>query len=543
MDEKNRTVHFLGFVARFVAQVVGLASAVGWVGCATGLDTHSEHEPARTVDPSGKGGAGGGPSSTPHGGASPSRPCGVDCSQIETDACYVTECNLSTRSCAIVAAAKGTKCEDGLFCTVNDACDEGLCLGGNLNDCGLDTGTCEQTVCDEPSESCALEAMADDTPCTSDDLCTVNAKCFAGECLGSPKDCTYAPTVDDCHVAECNPANGLCEQVVGNEGKPCTDPNALCTVGKSCQAGTCVGGYEQDCSYINMDCWIASCDTNTGDCAVQTAANGDPCDDLDPCTIGESCQGAVCGVGVLNTTCTHYDNCCPSNCHPGNDNDCSLTVLLMGDDVMYQAYWDIYREALQIAGLTWTERDLDTQPFPDANTLAPFNVLIWFDEHGTCATNAQALVVANWLSSGGKNLFLTGMDMLGDLSKAYPGQGKYDLYTMLGTTYLGDFAGLSITSLDCVLGDPLAGDFVAATGLFLSDQWFASGDYAQATNGPAIHAATYAWGGSGSGHSALSHYDAGSYRVVWLGLNFHNGLYWAKQRALLMSNVVNFFKP
>ncbi len=516
--------------------------AVGWGGCATGTKTTSDEEQASTAS-TGSGGSGGSQQTTdPSVGGTSTLPCGIDCSEIETDACHESTCNLQTGSCAIVAAPDGTSCQDGLFCTINDHCSDGQCVGGPPNDCELAAPECHQILCHETKQSCSTEAVDDGATCTSDDLCVVNASCLAGACLGSPMDCTFTPVPDDCHVAECNPNSGNCDVVIGNEGLPCTDLADQCVIGKSCQGGICVGGYLRNCSFMTMACFNGMCDSNTGDCTSVAIADGDPCDDADPCTSGETCQASVCAGGLENTNCIPNDQCCPVGCNAGNDNDCSLTILLMGDDLTHPVFWDFYRASLIAAGVGWTERDLDSEPFPDAATLAPYNVLIWFDEYGASVDDVQALVLADWLALGGNNLFLTGIDLLSDLAKATPGLGKHQLYTMLGTTYLGESSGLSISSLDCVVGDPLTGDFVSSPGIFLSSQWFSSGDYAQETTGPAIHAALYASGGAGSGHSALSYHDAGGYRVVWLGVAFHGGLYWPTQRNTLLANILDFFK-
>ena len=40
----------------------------------------------------------------------------------------------------------------------------------------------------------------------------------------------------------------------------------------------------------------------------------------------------------------------------------------------------------------------------------------------------------------------------------------------------------------------------------------------------------------------LGRYTTSNYRLVWLGVNFHNGLTNASQRVQLMANVINFFK-
>ena len=135
---------------------------------------------------------------------------------------------------------------------------------------------------------------------------------------------------DDCHESVCNPQNGQCEPVPGNEGQPCTDANDLCTVNKTCASGVCQGGVAKDCSQLTQGCVLGVCDVNTGQCTTQNLNNGDPCDDLNPCTTGELCNNGACSGGTPVTACQNGDQCCPSNCTPQNDTDCAIQTLDIG---------------------------------------------------------------------------------------------------------------------------------------------------------------------------------------------------------------------
>ncbi len=478
------------------------------------------------------------------GGVPVSYPCGMNCSEIETDQCHVGECNLETLKCSIVNATDGISCDDELFCTTNDACVEGACTGGPENDCDMTPGECEKIVCAESSESCHAEDLPDNSVCTSSDLCEVNTVCTSGTCSGTPMNCTLVPAPDECHVMECNPANGNCEAIAGNEGDQCSDPSELCTVGKTCSAGVCQGGQAKDCSYLTQGCVLGVCETLTGDCTTEVVNPGDLCDDLDPCTTGETCNiGGICSGGAVTTTCVDNDNCCPAQCDETTDNDCILQVLLVGDDVD-SVGWDAFRTALTAAGETWTEVDLDQGgTFPDAATLQQYNTLVWFDESTLVPGNTEAQVVADWLALGGRNLFVAGVDFLWDFENGATGSGEHNLYLMWGTTYMGDGAGTAVLTLDANPGDPLMGEFAPPNGLQLNQTYDSNGDYADATTGPATQALIYTGGtGSGLGYSGFSYYNAGTYKTVWLGVNFHNGLANPTQQNLLMAKIINFFK-
>ncbi len=307
--------------------MLGLAAVLATWSCASGdttgfggSDTSSSGTGGTTSSGGGTGGATGG-----SGGSGGSSACQVDCSQIQAPVCQVAQCNEQTGQCEVVADTDGTVCEDGLFCTATDSCQAGLCEPGPANDCGIAPAACEVIVCDEQGDSCSTQASQDNDPCIDpNDLCIENGHCSNGLCIGTPKDCFMQPVPDDCHVSECNPQNGQCEPVVGNEGGACADPNDLCTVNKTCVSGVCQGGSPKDCSYLTVGCVMGVCDVNTGQCGTQSAGEGNPCDDLDSCTTGEICTSGNCGGGTPITQCINNDSCCPSGCTEQTDLDCAM---------------------------------------------------------------------------------------------------------------------------------------------------------------------------------------------------------------------------
>ena len=214
------------------------------------------------------------------------------------------------------------------------------------------------------------------------------------------------------------------------------------------------------------------------------------------------------------------------------------TILLMGDDLT-AADWNTYRTALAYAGVTWDEWDLLTQPFPTAAQLAPYETLIWTDENTLDPGDADCQVVADWLNSGGKTLFGLGRDFLWDLANGTPGAGEHNLYLLFNTTYLGDYAGTTIATLDGVPGDIIGDPFAPPNGLTLAGTLDSNGDYAD-ENSVATTGLIYGPGGAGSGHAGLTHYESATYKTVWLGLNFHDGLTNQDQRNVLMENVLAF---
>ncbi len=183
-----------------------------------------------------------------------------------------------------------TPCDDGDPCTFSDECDsQGVCRGIAY--------TCD-----------------DDDPCTRD------------VCLGDG-DCDFPTRAGHCLIGgECyregrrNPVNACMECVTAvstsawtaDDTNPCDD-GSLCTLDDVCRAGECVG-RPVDCDDGNP-CTDDSCDPATGQC-VHTD-NAAPCDDLDPCSVGDFCEAGVCRRGADENDCDDGNPCTLNGCQPG----------------------------------------------------------------------------------------------------------------------------------------------------------------------------------------------------------------------------------
>lgn len=317
---------------RFVGATLVILGAAGLFDCAAGNDPTFETTPGEGGEGAGAGGDGG------QGGQPVVSPCGQDCSAINSPPCYMSVCNEGAHpgpvgACVVVPSAAGGTCDDALFCTTNDTCDGmGQCLGGPPNDCGIAASACESVTCTEGTQSCSLTPVPNGGACVPDNLCEVGGTCTNGLCVGVPQDCFFEPVPNDCHISACNPQNGLCEPVADptKDGQSCTDPTDLCTINKTCDTtGTCGGGSPKSCSHLTLGCDLGVCDTSNGQCITMTVMNGQLCDDLDGCTLGETCNNGTCAGGTLITACSGgqtADGCCPSACDATNDLDCAICV-------------------------------------------------------------------------------------------------------------------------------------------------------------------------------------------------------------------------
>ncbi|APR88633.1 Neutral protease [Minicystis rosea] len=246
-------------------------------------------------------------------------PCGQDCSKIEAPQCLVAVCNMgeypgTVGACTVVYSPEGTGCDDGLFCTVGDACDgKGQCKGGEQNDCGMTAPDCKQMACNEASKSCAPAPAPDDTQCTPTNKCQVNGLCKSGTCVGGPKDCSFSP-LSECNTVACNPATGACEGTpnAAKDGDKCTLSGDFCMQNRTCQAGQCVGDTPKDCSALTVGCTSGVCDPANGACVAEPVPAGGACfDGIDECHTGMCDASAKCVAAAVpdGTVCNDHNAC------------------------------------------------------------------------------------------------------------------------------------------------------------------------------------------------------------------------------------------
>lgn len=297
----------VGYIRDFL-RVWLLLSVMGIAGCGCqpGLT------PVSTTGSGGSGGAGG------SGGDAP-LPCGVDCSAFPTLPCMVAVCNLGQElgplnTCVVVPAPKGTVCDDGLFCTTHDACDNGTCKGGDPNQCGIASKDCNSIICFEETQSCDVLPVNDGATCTPTDLCLVDGTCHVGDCIGGePKDCTFSP-LNECNTVACDPATGKCKGTPDptKDNEPCVLTGDLCSVNRTCQNGQCAGGTPKDCSDLDSGCLLGECDASSGICGPVPAPIGTVCTDGIPeCYVGACDEKATCqpSAGPNGSSCNDHNSC------------------------------------------------------------------------------------------------------------------------------------------------------------------------------------------------------------------------------------------
>jgi hypothetical protein len=257
--------------------------------------------------------------------------------------CTAGRCDEATRT--VVQEPSEFACDDGNICTQDicsplDGCTSVVLLGG---------GPCDGTVgfCDAAGEcgACADTVTGDiDVGCTAD-----APDCVAGACStcseeseACPLDCAGVPggasREDLCGVCDDDPATdclGLCDGVPCgalcdgsldgecDDGNPCTadactdgrctndpelldgescDDGSVCSVTSVCDSGVCVLETALDCE---STC-TSECDPVRG---CRPAPRGTVCDDGDPLTNRDFCNGAATGSEACAGVCDDGNPC------------------------------------------------------------------------------------------------------------------------------------------------------------------------------------------------------------------------------------------
>jgi hypothetical protein len=193
---------------------------------------------------------------------------------------------------------------------------------------GHPSDACTATHCDQQEGVCVFEVSPDLKPCAEPQPCLSQAVCVSGKCrtdLTRPRVCDdHDPCTDDqCVEDACvfTPSTSFCD-----DGNPCTtqdrctqgacvgkpkaecactedsecaafDDDDLCNGTLACVEGVCrpAPGSAPDCAaWDSPPCKVWACDPGSGACVLQNRPADAPCNDGNPCTLGEYCYFGEC---------------------------------------------------------------------------------------------------------------------------------------------------------------------------------------------------------------------------------------------------------
>jgi hypothetical protein len=153
-----------------------------------------------------------------------------------------------------------------------------------------------------------------------------------GECLVDA-DCVGKIAIAPCEMVVCNVELVRCEISMAPQGAACNDGDP-CTIDESCQGVTCEGGQERSCDDSNP-CTDDAC-VDQGAC--EHSFNEGSCDDGNNCTENDLCASGIC-AGSVSQLC-FIGSCCETQNHPGcGDADVRACVCAI-DDTCCQEVWN-----------------------------------------------------------------------------------------------------------------------------------------------------------------------------------------------------------
>lgn len=222
----------------------------------------------------------------------------IDCSA-SGDQCNVGVCD-ETIGCIVQPKSDGISCDDGLFCTVGETCQSGVCTGGSVLDCSNLTGQCSVGGCDENIDSCVRNPINEGGLCDDGLFCTVSDTCTSGVCDGVDRVCLDGVA---CTIDTCDDVSDSCVY---------TPDDTLCGDGLFCTG-------------------VEYCDPSLG-CQAGTPV---VCDDGSACTTDTCSDDIGACLYEPKTACVSDDGCCPAGCDYTNDNDCPASVLCWSSSYNY----------------------------------------------------------------------------------------------------------------------------------------------------------------------------------------------------------------
>ncbi|MDP6943127.1 MAG: hypothetical protein QF464_03170, partial [Myxococcota bacterium] len=183
----------------------------------------------------------------------------VDCSSYDAE-CLIGVCDSETGLCGALPLPDGTSCDDDNACTEEDACLDGACTAYVSVSCD-DANLCTDEAC-YPEQGCVSTPNSE--PCDDGLWCTEDDTCEDSVCVGQTE--RSCPSADDCFAGVCDDSIDECALIV-QEDYPCDDEDPCTGEGVCDESGVCViDEEEQDPCDDGDPCTVDSCDPETGEC-------------------------------------------------------------------------------------------------------------------------------------------------------------------------------------------------------------------------------------------------------------------------------------
>lgn len=217
-------------------------------------------------------------------------------------------CTINDSSPAAGCQPAVLNCDDGNACTT-DSCTAGQCVHAAVDGCANCSagGNCDAGNGD------TLDAMDADSSDASD---SNDASDIGVPLPANPTAWNLVPTnCDDgspCTI-DAMTAKG-CSYLVAKTGLPCDDGSACGTTAGACPVAWCQPGGKLYCDDANP-CTVDVCDMVSG-CVYKPGNAGQPCQDGNACTLGDTCGQGACLPGAATVCADDGDPCTQDGCSP-----------------------------------------------------------------------------------------------------------------------------------------------------------------------------------------------------------------------------------
>ena len=188
-------------------------------------------------------------------------------------------------------------CEDGNLCNGPDYCENGVCVSGDAIVCD-DKNPCTRDYCIE-TEGCVYEPVSG--PCDDGNACTINDYCENGVCI--PRDMARCDDNNPCTLDRCDPKVGCVYEPMSGQ---CDDGDP-CTQGDHCENGQCIPGDVISCAVCG-DGLCSPPDEDCESCAQDCGSCPSECEIIAELGCGQGTSGTT--VGGTNAISSYLSLSC-----------------------------------------------------------------------------------------------------------------------------------------------------------------------------------------------------------------------------------------